>query len=231
MKTSIPPINRTAPGVSGAFTLIELLVVITIIAILAGVAMPVYQTALMAAHMNAAVQNARQIGLALRACSNDLGGAYPAGTNSYGQDIKTANDAFRSLIPTYIDNEKVFTVPGSKDGPSADNKIDPVTEILKPGENHYAYISGLSTTSNSNYPLIADGTNDHGKYTNLEDDLGGVWKGTKAVVINVDSSAHLVPLLGTGSDRYIPRFDDPTQDALQVSYMGSAAQLLEPALN
>ena len=222
---------HAAPVSSAAFTLIELLVVITIIAILAGVCLPVYQSAVMGGQQIAALQNARQIGLAMRAYSNDSGGAYVSDTNSYGEPIKTSNDAFRSLIPNYLDNEQVFTVPRSKDGPKADNKMDPATEILKAGENHYAYIEGLSSSSNSLWPLIVDGANSQRKYTNVEGDLGGVWKGTKAVVINTDSSAHLVPLLGPGTSRYIPRFDDPTQDELEISYMGNSAHLLEPAAN
>jgi prepilin-type N-terminal cleavage/methylation domain-containing protein len=218
-------------GLSRAFTLIELLVVIAIIALLAGIAVPVYQTAIMSGQQTAAMQNARQIGIGLLAYANDQGGVYPSGTNSYSQQIETSNDAFRSLIPTYIDNEKIFTVPGSKDGPNADNIISPVTEILKAGENHYAYIEGLTTTSSSMWPLIADGANGQGEYTDVQSDYGGVWKGTKAIVINVDSSAHIVPLLGTGANRYIPRYNDPTQNALEVSYMGGSAQLLEPATN
>ena len=220
-----------APDLSRAFTLIELLVVIAIIALLAGIAMPVYQTAMLTAHQNAAMQNARQIGIGLLAYANDQGGVYPTGTNSYGQMIETSNDAFRSLIPTYLDNELIFTVPGSKDGPTADNIISPVTEILKAGENHYAYIEGLSTTSESLWPLIADGADGQAEYTDVQSDLGGVWKGTRAIVINVDSSAHLIPLLGTGANRYIPRYNDPTQNALDVTYMGGSAQLLEPATN
>jgi hypothetical protein len=106
-----------------------------------------------------------------------------------------------------------------------------VTEILKAGENHYAYIEGLSTTSESLWPLIADGADGQAEYTDVQSDLGGVWKGTRAIVINVDSSAHLIPLLGTGANRYIPRYNDPTQNALDVTYMGGSAQLLEPATN
>lgn len=217
-------------GLSRAFTLIELLVVIAIIALLAGVCTPVYQKAVMSGQQTAAMQNARQIGLGLRAYANDFGGAYPTGTNSYGQQITTSNDAFRSLIPTYIDNEQIFVVTRSLDGPKADNVINPSTEILKAGENHYAYVAGLNSSSNSLWPLVMDGANAQGIYSTDEGSLGGVWNGTKAIVINTDSSAHIVPLLGTSTSRYIPRFDDSTQNELTVSaYMGSLAQLLEPA--
>jgi prepilin-type N-terminal cleavage/methylation domain-containing protein len=222
--------SHKAPVPSGAFTLIELLVVITIIAILAGVSMPVLQNAIMSGQQSAAMQNARQIGIALRAFANDQGGAYTSGTNSYGQPIQSSNDAFRSLIPNYVDNEQIFTVPNSLDGPKADNVTDPYTEILKPGENHYAYIEGLSETSNSLWPLVVDGGNAQGDYPTSQTLPGGVWKGTKAIVINTDSSAHLVALMGTGATRYIPLYNNPAQDAMQVSaYMGSAVQLLQPA--
>jgi len=220
-----------SPGRPGGFTLIELLVVISIIALLAGIAVPIYQTAMMSGQQAAALQNARQIGIALRAYANDNGGTFITGTaNAYGQQIQSSNDAFRSLIPTYLDNEQVFVVPVSVDGPRTDNKIDPYTNILKPGENHYAYIDGLTETSSSLWPLIVDGANSTGNYTTDQTAPGGVWKGTKAIVINCDSSAHLVPLLGPSTARYIPRFDDPTQDELNLSaYMGSTVQLLEPA--
>jgi prepilin-type N-terminal cleavage/methylation domain-containing protein len=218
---------------SGAFTLIELLVVISIIALLAGIALPVYQTAMMAGQQAAALQNARQIVMALRSYANDNGGVYISGTaNSYGQQIQSSNDAFRSLIPTYLDNEQVFVVPGSVDGPKTDNKISQYTTSLTPGENHFAYVDGLTETSSSLWPLVVDGANANGNYTTDQSALGGVWKGTKAIVVNTDSSAHLIPLLGPNTARYIPRFDDPTQDLLNLSaYMGSGVQLLEPATN
>src|SRR5205809_4560 len=105
-----------------AFTLIELLVVISIIAILAGVAMPVYNVAIMSGRMAAAMNSARQIGIALRAFAGD-NETFPTGKNTYDQTINTSNDAFRSLIPSYLDTESVFVVTGSKAGAKADNRI------------------------------------------------------------------------------------------------------------
>jgi prepilin-type N-terminal cleavage/methylation domain-containing protein len=225
MKKRVSPTNSTS-----AFTLIELLVVISIIVLLAALATPGYKTATMNAQMMNALSNARQVGIALHMQANDNGGLYSSGSNSYGQQIVTSNDAFRSLFPTYLDNEKVFTISRAKVGNHADNVIDPSTEILKAGENAYAYIEGLSTSSNSNWPLIVDEDDGSGHYTTVETNLGGTWAGTKAIVIRTDISASLVPLLGPSTQRYIPRFDDSSKNALSVSdYMGSGASLLEPA--
>ena len=213
-----------------AFTLIELLVVISIIAILASIAAPIYGVAMLNGRIIKSVADARSVGLALRLYSNDNNGAYPSGKNDYGEEINTSNDAFRSLFPTYLQNETIFTAPNSKAGPKADNKIGSQSEILDRGENHWAYVSGLNSSSNSMWPLIVDHTDGSGYYTDKETELGGTWKGTKAIVVNTDNSAAAVRLLGTGSKRYLPRYDDKSKNALLLNdYMGDGAKLLEPA--
>ena len=217
-------------NLSAAFTLIELLVVISIIAILAGIAAPVYTAAMLNARIMKSVADARQIGVALRMYAQDNDGLFPKDKNDYNEEINTSNDAFRSLIPTYLDSESIFTVPTSKAGSKADNKIATAADILDRGENHWAYISGLSSSSNSSWPLVVDHSDGSGFYGDKETEFGGTWKGTKGIVIRTDNSAGAVKLLGTGSKRYIPRFDDRSKNTLQVKdYMGDGAKLLEPA--
>jgi len=212
-----------------AFTLIELLVVIAIIALLAGIATPVFASVILQGKMVAAMNKAKQIGLALHMYANDSGGMFPNGKNDYGEPITTSNDAFRTLIPSYLPNESIFPVPGSKAGPNADNRIGSPSQILERGENHWAYVSGLSSSSNSIWPLIVDHTDGSGHYGEKEGTLGGTWKGTKAVVIHPDGSASMDRLLGTGDMRYIPRTDDKMANALSTDYMGKEVKLLEPA--
>src|SRR4051794_1224934 len=108
MKTPTNSPRKRRGSLRAAFTLIELLVVIAIIAVLAGLALPGLQIAMMSAQQSQAMQNAKGIGLALRMFANDNNGNFPSGTNAYGETIKTSNDAFRSLFPAYLDNEQVF---------------------------------------------------------------------------------------------------------------------------
>jgi prepilin-type N-terminal cleavage/methylation domain-containing protein len=220
--------KKTNPG--AAFTLIELLVVIGIIATLASIAVPVYTIATLNARIMKGVAHARQIGLALHLYANDNDGRFPSDRNDHNEEITTANDAFRSLFPTYLTDERLFAVATSKAGPLADNRITQPSDILARGENHWAYVSGLNSSSNSQWPLIVDHTDGSGFYTDKETEFGGTWKGTKGIIVHTDTSAVAVKLLGTGVKRYIPRFDDKTKNALEVKdYMGDGAKLLEPA--
>src|SRR3954465_4051934 len=60
-----------------AFTLIELLCVIAVIAILAGLIMPVLQNTTVRAYDTKCMNNLRQIGMAANAAANDNDNTYP----------------------------------------------------------------------------------------------------------------------------------------------------------
>ena len=173
------------------FTLVELLVVISIIALLASVALPVMNSARQSAAVTTCTLQAGGIHKALMLFANDNEGAFPVAENS-------SNDAFRKMFPDQLQEEKPFYVPnsawhqsakGGKPDNDIGNKPD-YAQCLERGENHWAYLSGLNTTSTSNLPIIADGfTETKGQYTDVQNKKGGVWKGSKAIIVYVSGSA------------------------------------------
>jgi prepilin-type N-terminal cleavage/methylation domain-containing protein len=213
------PIRQSSP----AFTLIELLVVIAIIAMLTGIAATGINQAMRTARMTRATNDGKQVGLSLRAYSQDHEGAYP------GAESKTSNEAFRELFPNYMQVEANFAVATSPVGKKVDNKIEPEERALERGENHWAYIAGLSDTTHPLWPLIVDHTDGTGGYTTRETEPGGTWQGFKGIVIRCDGGAEAKPLRGTGEKRFLPRFDDEAKNALELAdYMGQGPRLLEP---
>jgi prepilin-type N-terminal cleavage/methylation domain-containing protein len=184
-----------------AFTLIELLVVITIIAILAGIALPVFSSVQVKGQQTKALSNAKQIALALRLYASDNNGIYPSFTTLNGVATSTtvadSNAAFYQLFPTYVQQEAVFWLSKSawcsssppseqQDAAGTDNGV--IT--LAGGENEWAYVLNLNDSSNPSFPLIADGFNSASahSYTTDASTLGGVWKGVNAIVVHADSS-------------------------------------------
>jgi len=140
-----------------AFTLIEMMTVVAIMAVLTTVAFPGIKMAMVNAQMARSTQDARSIVMGLRSWATDNGGAFPAEETYEGDSISSSNDAFRDLVPDYIDTEAIFVVGRSNHGKSADNRIDEVDDILQPRENHFANVAGLTDTSRSNWPLVVDG--------------------------------------------------------------------------
>lgn len=194
-------------GTISAFTLIELLVVISIIAVLAGIALPVFSQVQEKGAQTKALSNGKQIGLALKLYATDHDGRFPSDTldaslQPSGTEVSDSNTALAQLFPDYVQSEAIFAVGKSAWSPNApDDKIDnPVqqnpVETLKAGENHWAYMLNLTDTSNAAYPLLADGfavgtTPGNPKYTSDETLPGGVWKGKKAIIVRADTSGSI----------------------------------------
>jgi len=199
-----------------AFTLIELLIVIAVIAILASIALPAFVGVQRRAKQTKDMSNCKQILLSIRQFDTDWGefpNKVPGGNGQYSDGTLTpltatnfANDAFWWLFPTYLTDELIFSVPGSVWGNQADDVLDPTfgtrTETLKAGEVAYSYVTGLSGTSNAEFPVMGDagtGATDAGNpYSNQSGQKGAVWLGQKAIVGFVDGSAQVMTVNQTG---------------------------------
>ena len=199
-------------------------------AILGTIAMPAMRTAMTNAQMARAAANARSIVMGLRTFAADHDGTFPVEEDLEGNPIANANDAFRSLVPYYIDSEKIFALKRSGWGKEADGRQEEASDILEPGENHYAYVAGLSDTSQSSWPLVVDGTNGSGLYVTQAGEKGGAWEGRKAIVAHVGGHVETASLRGPrDGERHVPREGYPDENALLVEYMGENVELLEPA--
>ncbi len=153
-KPTNPTVNHRR---SYGFTLVELLVVMAIIAIMAGMLMPQIGQSMEKVRRLACANNLQQIGLALRAYSQDNEGRYPF-TGAAGD---SANKHFALMFPRWINKEGVFICRSAAPrGYRADDVTDSHgstrAETLKPGENSYAYAFGLGGPSTDDGPLACD---------------------------------------------------------------------------
>lgn len=211
------------------FSLIELMTVVSIMAILTTVAVPSMKTAMINAQMARATANARSIVIGLRAFATDNDGMFPYFDEDSEEEFADSNEAFRTLVPYYIDSEAIFTLGRSAWGKEADNRFEEPEDRLEPGENHYAYVAGLTDTSRTGWPLVVDGTDGKGTYTSEPGKKGGCWEGRKAIMACVGGSASAIRLRGDEEEKYLPREGYPDENALDVEYMGEDVKLLDPA--
>ncbi len=217
---------------------------ITIIGILAGIALPVFNTVQIKGSQTKSLAQAKQIGLALKLFAGDNDGVYPrmGVPAALAADPTTANDAFAPLFPAYTQSESIFGNKLSRwqTGTGPDNVIDQTytgqpNQTLKAGENVYSYMLGLSDASNPASPLVFDAPRDAtGTYDKNPANRGGVWSGTKAVIIRLDNSGQLQNLDSTTLQVLAP--DPSSNSATPVNILnpqtntslGAACRLLLP---
>ena len=211
-----------------AFTLIELLVVISIIAILAGIALPVFGEVKIRGDQTKALSNAKQIGTACKIYATDNNGLYPHLSNYAGDSTTTPTEAkssdtsnviLRNLIPDYLPDRNIFVNAKSAFTKKYQSATVTANDPLPESTNEWAYVSGLSDTSNSRWPLLADGFEPGSTgggapvYVTDEGAAGGVWKGKKAVVIRVDGSGTVETL--TAGKHEVKRTESDSENAFK----------------
>ncbi len=186
--------TRTQQG----FTLIELLVVITIIAILASLAVPTFAKIQERGNQTKGINNCKQIITTLKLYSADNGGAYPMGTTPAPT---TSNDAFKLLFTSGVaDSETIFGCPNSDYGgapglPDGNIGTSPTyANALETKENHWVTVAGISDSASGAYPLVWECATDAVWDSSWNADAAGktskgrTWSGGKVIVGTNDGS-------------------------------------------
>jgi hypothetical protein len=139
------------------------------------------------------VSNAKQIALALKIYAMDHDGRFPEARSN-------ANEAFQQLLPDYVSSKLAFVARRSPWVSDYPDKADFVKPQLAGGENAFAYVCGLNSASNPEFPLVAEGfvEGNPGVYTFNPQLKGGVGRERQAVVVRVD---------GTGRFERVSRWD------------------------
>jgi prepilin-type N-terminal cleavage/methylation domain-containing protein len=141
-------LNMKKSSKSKGFTLIELLVVITIIGILAGLAVPAITGGLKRANQVRDVNNARQTGLTLFSDANDNSGVFRVDADGSGASpFGNATDLFKFLL-----DDGTLTTANVLAGTGV--KASPNPTALAKANVAWAYVTPLKTSSNPNVPLL-----------------------------------------------------------------------------
>ncbi|MCH7227603.1 type II secretion system protein [Haloferula sp. A504] len=187
------------------FTLVELLVVIVIIAALAGLSAPMILRQQKAAARTEAINNAKQMGLALLEFDQEFGSFPDDATAELVSDAtgyqgtltgSTSNDYFRQLIAYGIQSEDIFYTRTAYTR-KPDNVVNN-DDALEAGEVGFGYIMldqgvGQNTSGNPGRPVLATPLLDAQTTWEFDPDPYGA----KAVILNLDNSAEAPTIRGT----------------------------------
>ena len=218
---------RIKSSQQSAFTLIELLVVISIIAILAGIALPVFGQVKIRGDQTKALSNAKQIGTACKIYAVDFNGIFPAYTDLAAKtpatNSATSNQILQTLLPDYLPEKSIFAIGKSKYCKNAGTAVATSAEnISKLGgaECEWAYVAGLADTSFARWPILTDGFYQGTTYSTVETEYGGVWQGKKAIVIRCDLSGAVETL--KKSDHTVKRNPDEADSTAKDAFTDGA---------
>lgn len=195
--------TRTQQG----FTLIELLVVITIIAILASLALPALGKVQEKGYQTKGINNARQILTTLKIYASENNGSYP-GSSTGDSKAADSNEAFRELFASGIINaESIFGCPNSSDG-NPDGKIGTApqfTDALVGGENHWALTADQSDSAPGSMPIVYENPKAAAwpptwdSSPTAGNKSGRAWSGGKIIIATNDVSVQIMKLTSDGS--------------------------------
>lgn len=147
-----------------------------------------------------------------------------------------SNEAYRELFKAdLIDDERRFFVQGcpwhgglsSTDGIIGDHS-NGFAQALGPGENHFAYTSGLtSDCDDANIPIVMDGFTDQlGTWGSDPKIHGGIWKGRYAITVRIAGNAKVNDLDANG--HIVEVLNGKRQDLFDLLKSVPSAKLLNP---
>jgi prepilin-type N-terminal cleavage/methylation domain-containing protein len=137
---------------ANSFTLVELLVVISIIGLLAGLAVPAISGGLEKAKQGVDVSNLRQLGIIFFSEANDNNGVYRRNTELTNTNVGATLDVIKGMFA-----DKVLTSPKILSG----NGVVPATTTnnIAAANIAWAYGNGCDTSDDGEIPiLISKGT-------------------------------------------------------------------------
>jgi len=137
---------------ANSFTLVELLVVITIIGLLAGLAVPAISGGLEKAKQGVDVSNLRQLGIMFFSEANDNNGIYRRNTELTNTNVGATLDVIRGMFA-----DKVLTSPKILSGNGV--VAATTTNNIAAANIAWAYGNGCDTSDDGEIPiLISKGT-------------------------------------------------------------------------
>lgn len=221
------------------FTLIELLVVITIIAILASLAVPTFNVIQDKANQMKGSNNCRQIIMAMKVFASDENGLYmDSVTNPLtGGFAQNANDAFRILIQEQLlPDERIFGCPASRFEPDGNIGVAPQFAMaLMGGENHWAMTQGQSQSSVGSIPLVFENPVSPSWPPMWNCDAAGnpipgrAWRGGKIIVGLNDGSVKVEKLAAKQGAAVGPELQNGGMNIFTQPTQGQMVQILNIA--
>ena len=171
---------------ANSFTLVELLVVISIIGLLAGLAVPAIQGGLDKAKQGVDVSNARQLGIIFFSEANDNNGMYRV--NSELTNTQAAGN-FLTIVQGMVSNGLINT-PKILAGQG----VTPATSTNSIAANNIAfgYVPNLTTSDDGNTPLILSKGPTSMAQSNVTLQDTYPWKKKGLVVYRVGNSAEFI---------------------------------------
>ena len=225
--------QRTQAG----FTLIELLVVITIIAILASLSGAAVQQVMKYGRQTQAVNNCRQVIMALTMFSGRNNTQYPDTVQNplTGGLAQNANQAFHMLVQQRLaPDERIFGCPAGFNPDGIIGTAPNYERALTLGENHWAMTAGLTSTSPGNTPLVFENPAQPSWPPQWNSTVAGqikagrTWVGNQVVIGRIDGGAEIVNLEGSGMV-YPPRMVGG-MDMFTQATEGQTLSILMPEL-